>query len=81
MHKMKCLAWYQLNQISYKIQIAQNNIQKQYAKGKLKKSGSAEKMHRDVIHLEQMPWIIIKDKSGTMKTTLWIDWWIKEWNT
>ena len=37
------------------MQIAQNNIQKQYAKGKIKKSRSAEKMHRDVIHLEQMP--------------------------
>ena len=58
---MKGLAWYRLNQISFKMQIAQNNIQKQYAKGKIKKSRSAEKMHRDVIHLEQMPWIIIKD--------------------
>ena len=43
-----------ISQISFKIQIAQNNIQKQYAKGKLKKSGSAEKMHRDLIYLEQM---------------------------
>ena len=80
MHKMKCLAWYRLNQISFKMQIAQNNIPKQYTKGKMKKSRSAENMLRDVKHLEQMPWIIIKDKSGTMKTTLWIDWWIKERN-